>query len=973
MEEADQWPRIKDIVGAALEKEPSERSAFLDQACSTNERLRREIDSLLAAYEEAGGLSGGPWEASPYKPATPSQMIGPYRLIRELGVGGMGQVWLAEQTSPVVRQCALKLIKAGIYDDDAVRRFHLERQSLALMEHPAVAKVFDAGTTPAGQPYFAMEYVDGLPINEYCDRNKLGIRERLQLFIQVCEGVQHAHQKAIIHRDIKPSNILVIDVDGKPQPRIIDFGLAKTPISATDGETLFTRLGALMGTPGYMSPEQADPKVYDIDTRSDVYSLGVVLYELLTGFLPFNAARFKWQSLDEMMRELREQTPQRPSTKVGANRDSLAERAENRATEPDILPKQLRGDLDWITMKALEKERDRRYGSPAELASDIERYLQNLPILARPASAGYRLRKYIRRHRLAVGIGVAAAALAAAFAINQAVQLRRITRERDRADRITDFMTNIFKVSNPSEARGNTITAREILDKSSQQIESELGQDAEVRSQLLSVMATTYASLGLYARAHDLAQRALDIRQREFGPNDPKTLASMSQMGLILYREGHDRDAENLLRSAIDREKRGLGAENDLTLDSEDALATVLGREGRNPEVEKLARELIPIESRKFGPESPQALRFMTGLASALRGETRYAEAETELRQALAIQVRTLGKNHPSTIASMHNLANILQEEGKNDEAEAMYRETLSLAQRVLGPEHPETASTMLTLANDIRGDDRRRAEAEALYRKALEIELRVAGPENSDTTRAEEGLANLLSTEGHYLEAEKLLLNVLAVRQRVLGPDHTDTLITEYNVSEVWFHESRLADSERLIRETLKSQTRVLGPEDPDTLASMALLARILNAENRPEEAEEQARKAFTAQLRIFGAQNPDTQMSLHYLGDSLAKTNRYDEAAKLYTETIAKIAAAKDGDTQYVWYNFACVAAVAGRRKDALDYLDRAVAAGFTDVDSLRNNKDLTLIQNSPRFSADVAAVEKTLASQISASTSP
>jgi non-specific serine/threonine protein kinase/serine/threonine-protein kinase len=457
--------------------------------------------------------------------------IGPYRLIHVLGRGGMGQVWLAEQTAPVTRQVALKLIKAGHYDTEVVQRFEAERQALAVMDHPAIAKVFDAGATPEGQPYFVMEYVDGQPVNRFCDRKKLTNRERLRLFLQICEGVQHAHQKAIIHRDLKPSNILVAEVDGRPAPRIIDFGIAKATsgVVGEDDKTAFTQLGALMGTPGYMSPEQTEPNAFDIDTRSDVYSLGALLYELLTGCLPFEQKR---QPIYDMLRQLREDDPPTPSNRLGKERETLFSTAELRGSTPKALVSSLRGDLDWIAMKALERDRDRRYGTPSELAADIGRYLNDEPVVARPASVGYRARKYVTRHKVGVGITAALVLLLAAFGVAQFLQLRRITRERDRADRVTAFMVSMFKVSDPSEARGNTITARSILDKASRQIDTDLAQDPELQAQLLHTMGDAYGSLGLYSEQRSLLERALAIQTRILGPNDRETLRTARSLAL---------------------------------------------------------------------------------------------------------------------------------------------------------------------------------------------------------------------------------------------------------------------------------------------------------------------------------------------------------------------------------------------------------------------------------------------------------
>jgi serine/threonine protein kinase len=394
---SDQWNKAKEIFAGALEREPDLRVAFLREACGVEESLRTELESLLAAYENSAGWSKPPWLEAATESILEIKSIGPYRLIRKLGEGGMGQVWLAEQTAPVRRQVAVKLVRIGAFDEAVLRRFQAERQSLAMMDHPAIAKVFDAGATPEGQPYFVMEYVAGLPITDYCNQHKLGIHERLALFIETCDGVQHAHQKAIIHRDLKPANILVVEVDGNPMPRIIDFGLAKALTPQLEGQTLFTQAGAFLGTPGYMSPEQADAERKDVDTRSDVYSLGVVLYVLLTGSLPFEAS--KRRPLDEVLRQLREEDPLRPSTRVSGAGSTSRVTAAERGLEPRQLVSQLRGDLDWITMKALERDRTRRYGSPSDFAADIQRHLRNEPVLAGPAGAGYRLRKYVRRSR----------------------------------------------------------------------------------------------------------------------------------------------------------------------------------------------------------------------------------------------------------------------------------------------------------------------------------------------------------------------------------------------------------------------------------------------------------------------------------------------------------------------------------------------------------------------------------------------
>ena len=881
--------------------------------------------------------------------------IGRYRLLSKLGEGGMGQVWLAEQTAPVVRRVALKLIKAGRYDTSALQRFDLERQSLAIMDHPAIAKVLDADSTPEGQPYFVMEYVPGLPITTYCDQKRLTTRQRLALFVKVCEGVQHAHQKAIIHRDLKPSNVLVVGVDDKPLPRIIDFGIAKAISQQSNDETNVTRLGSTPGTPGYMSPEQTDPDFLDVDTRTDVYSLGVILYQLLTGAMPFDPKQWRKKPFHEMLRQLREDDPPSPSAKLSVDdHATLTATAEKRQTGPKELVSLLRGDLDWIVLKALERDRARRYGAPSELAADILHYLKHEPVVARPASATYRLTKYVRRHRVAVTAAAGLALLLAGFGVTEFLQLRRVSRERDRANRITDFMVGMFKVSDPNETRGNSVTAREILDKASHDINAGLATDPEVQSDLMYTMAETYVNLGLFSRAHTLAESVLENRRRLLGPGHRKTLESQNQLAWILDREGRDPEAEKSLRPTLETERRVLGPEDPVTLEATDHLATILERLGNFQEEEKLQRELVEIETRRLGPENPRTIRAMANLATAISLEGRTAESEAMYRKVLALEQRVLGPDHPQTIATMHNLANRLDEQGRYVEAEDLYRQTLAIETRVLGPEHPDTADTMTTLANDLHYGESRTADAEALYRKSLEIELRTLGPDHPNTVRTQEGLANVLSSEGHYAESEKMHREVLSFRLRTLGPDHADTLLSRYNLADVVTHQGRFPEAEKLLDETLADQIRVLGPENADTMASQASLAGVLIKQGRYQEAETLARRTFDTQLRVLGPQQDDTINTLQMLGTALVYNHHYPEAKKLFGDTIERISQTPGASVFLAWYNFACVAAAAKDRGEAVHHLREAIAHGYKDIDHMRIDEDLKSLHSDPRFDA-------------------
>ena len=620
---------------------------------------------------------------------------------------------MAEQEEPVRRKVALKIIKLGMDTKQIIARFEAERQALALMDHANIARVLDAGATGAGRPYFVMELVPGITITEYCDKNKLSIPERLELFLAVCRAVQHAHQKGIIHRDLKPNNVLVTLDNNQPVPKVIDFGIAKATSQRLTEKTLFTGFRDFLGTPEYMSPDQADTSGLDVDTRTDIYSLGVLLYELLTGTTPFISKTLRAASYDEIRRTIREVEPSPPSVRLHtlSSSEDGATIAMQRQGDPATLSRMIRGDLDWIVMQALEKDRTRRYQTANNLAADVERHLRHEPVLAGPPAITYKLRKFIRRNRISVLAGslVGAALLTgltlATTGFIQATRAR-LSEEKQRelaevsasearqeaatSATVSQFLQEMLGSVDPSKALGREVTVRYVLDESARKInEGRLAQQPEVEASIRMTLGETYETLGLYTDSEEHLRAALSIRSRLLGDEHPDTLRSSRALAGSLRVKGQFTEAESLLRQTAEIQRRVLGEEHRDTLITMNELALALWGPGRFSEAKQIHRQTLEIQRRVLGEEHIDTLESISHLGAVCRALGNYDEAESLLHQALDTCRRVLGEEHPCTTATMNNLGLLFEDQLDYEQAEVLYRRTYELESHILGPDHP--------------------------------------------------------------------------------------------------------------------------------------------------------------------------------------------------------------------------------------------------------------------------------------------
>jgi serine/threonine protein kinase/tetratricopeptide (TPR) repeat protein len=878
--------------------EPREQAAYIERACGGDERLRARVEALIRrhhatdqlALDRVPAVDRAVTEELARPDEEPGASIGPYKLREQIGEGGMGMVYVAEQTQPVRRKVALKIIKPGMDTRQVVARFEAERQALAMMDHPNIARVFDGGTTPTGRPYFAMELVRGIPITEYCDDQKLAISARLELFVLVCRAVQHAHQKGIIHRDLKPSNILITLHDGVPVPKVIDFGVAKATGQTLTDKTVYTAFTQLVGTPLYMSPEQVELSGLDIDTRSDIYSLGVLLYELLTGTTPFDAETLRNAAFDEMRRIIREQEPQSPSARLSSLGETLPTVSARRGMDARRLGPSLRGELDWIVMKALEKDRRRRYETASDFASDVIRYVTDQPVEACPPSVGYRMRKFVRRNKGPVAAGVALASLLVLGTVGTSIGLvwarqaetkakqaeAHAKEEADVANAVWNFLADdlLGQASPAKNARNKRVTVEELLGRAAGRIAGKFAQRPRVEAEIRLTIGSAFEALGDFTAAQPQLERAWEIVRRVLGEEDPRTLTFMNNLACLYTDEGEYPNAESLHIKALEVRRRVLGNEDPDTLASMNNLGVLYRAQGKPAQAEPLFVKALEGRRRVLGEEHPDTLVSVNNVATVYMDQGKFAQAEPILVDALGVGRRVLGEEQPETLKFISNLAMVYEGQGKFAQAEPLLVRALEGRRRVLGEEHPDTLQNTGNLAT-VYQDQEKLAQAEPLFVKALEGMRRVLGEEHPDTLKSMNNLAWLYRNQGKVAQAEPLFVKALEVGRRVVGEEHPDTLLFMRNLARVYEDQGKLAQAEPLFVKALEGCRRVLGEERPDTLDATLSLAMLWAHTGKPAEAEPVFVRVLEVSRRVLGEEHPMTLNALNHLAGHYSRSD--------------------------------------------------------------------------------------------------
>lgn len=805
------------------------------------------------------------------------ERIGPFRVLRLLGEGGMGAVYLGEQEVPVQRQVALKVVHASLRSPTALARFTAERQALARLSHPNVAQLYEAGTTPDGFPYFAMEFLPGDTLGEYCRRKRLGIRERVALFVQVCQGVQHAHQKGLIHRDLKPNNLLVAEIGGQVVPKVIDFGIAKALDEPLTESGELTGAGAI-GTPSYMSPEAFAAQA-DLDTRTDVYSLGIVLYELLAGVRPNDLsgmALIRANAAGE-----RPEPPRMTQRVLGLEADLGNDIAEVRGLTRAQLAQQLRDDLDWIVGRAIADDRNHRYPTVADLAADLNRYLNNQAVEARPPSARYRVGKFVRRHRVSV---IAACLVLMALVlgiVGTTVGMLRAAREAEAARQVSAFLTRLFEVSDPGAGRGETITARELLDQGAARIRDELKGQPIVQAQLLRTMGQVYGNLGLYAQAEPLEQAALSLRRDALGARHPDVGRSLLALGTVYADLGRYAEAKDLQAQALDLLQSQLGDEDPDVAEAQMQLGLTRFLLGDADGAERLHRAALATREKLFGSDSAEVAASLSHIGYLLNNRKRFAEAEPYLKRALAIRQSVLGDDHYLVSDSQDFLGDLYSNMGRWDEAVALYRDSLAVKRKVYPPDHPLIAESQFSLGKAYAAEARPAEARAALDTGIAQIE-RTLGPTHISLSRGLQELGMLHGLQGEWREAEAAFTRLVAVYEAAVGADHAWVGEALNNLG--WVLSDGLHDYARA--ETVLRRAVAIFPMDANPGESGALarwsLANCLRDAGRPVDAE-----AYYAQAVAImdGKDGPHPQLAdlLRDYARALRQAGRDEQAAQL------------------------------------------------------------------------------------------